>query len=267
MPRFKLTLEYDGQAFQGWQRQKSGLSVQEALETAVHAFSGETVTVQGAGRTDAGVHAKGQVAHVDLEKVMVLESLQNAINHHLRPHPIAVIRTTEVSDDFHARFSATGREYLYRIINRRAPLVLETGRAWHLPSMIEVEVMHEAAQRLIGKHDFSSFRSAACQAKSPIKTMDRITVQRVGDEIRITLAARSFLHHQVRNIVGTLKMIGDHKWPVDRIEAILAAKSRAAAGPTVAVPNRAEAVILPRGCVLKGMAAAGVCLLREASGP
>jgi len=232
VPRFKLTLEYDGRAFQGWQRQKSSFSVQEALEIAVHAFSGETVTVQGAGRTDAGVHAKGQVAHVDIEKAMPLESLQNAINHHLRPHPVAVLRITEVPDDFHARFSATGRHYLYRIINRRAPLILETGRAWHLPTMIEAEVMQEAAQRLIGKHDFTSFRSAACQSKSPIKTMDRIIVQRHGDEIRVTLSARSFLHHQVRNIVGTLKMIGDHKWPVDKIETILAAKSRAAAGPT-----------------------------------
>ncbi len=232
MARFKLTLEYDGRAFQGWQRQKNALSVQEALETAIHAFSGETVTVQGAGRTDAGVHAKGQVAHIDLEKPMLLESLQNAINHHLRPHPVAVLRATGVADDFHARFSATGRHYLYRITNRRAPPILEAGRAWHLPAMIEAEVMHEAAQRLIGKHDFTSFRSSACQAKSPIKTLDRITVQRIGDEVRISVAARSFLHHQVRNIVGTLKMIGDHKWPVDKIEDVLEAKSRAAAGPT-----------------------------------
>jgi tRNA pseudouridine38-40 synthase len=232
VPRFKLTLEYDGRAFQGWQRQKNGFSVQEALESAVHAFSGEAVTVQGAGRTDAGVHATGQVAHLDLDKPMSIESLQNAINHHLRPHPVAVTRATEVADDFHARFSATRRHYLYRIINRRAPLVLEAGRAWHLPAMIEAEVMHEAGQRLIGKHDFTSFRSTACQSQSPVKTMDRITVQRIADEIRITVTARSFLHHQVRNIVGTLKMIGDHKWPVDRIEEVLAAKNRAAAGPT-----------------------------------
>ncbi|MEM8950095.1 MAG: tRNA pseudouridine(38-40) synthase TruA [Pseudomonadota bacterium] len=232
MARFKLIVEYDGRAFQGWQRQKNGFSVQEALETAIHAFSGETVTVQGAGRTDAGVHANGQVAHIDLDKVMSIESLQNAINHHLRPHPVAVLRATEVADDFHARFSAKGRCYVYRIVNRRAPLILEAGRAWHLPAPIEIEVMQEAAQRLIGKHDFTSFRSSACQAKSPIKTLDRITVQRTGDDIRITVAARSFLHHQVRNIVGTLKMIGDNKWPVDKIEDILAAKSRAAAGPT-----------------------------------
>lgn len=232
MPRYKLTLEYDGRAFQGWQRQKNGFSVQEALESAVHAFSGETVAVQGAGRTDAGVHASGQVAHLDLDKVMPLESLQNAINHHLRPHPACVLRATEVPDDFHARFSATGRRYLYRIVNRRAPLILDAGRAWHLPSTIEAEVMHEAAQRLIGKHDFTSFRSAACQSQSPVKTLDRIAVQRHADEIHITVAARSFLHHQVRNIVGTLKMIGDGKWPVDRIEDILEAKNRAAAGPT-----------------------------------
>lgn len=230
--RFKLTLEYDGSAFQGWQRQKNVPSVQEALETAIHAFSGETVTVHGAGRTDAGVHARGQVAHIDLEKTMSLESLQNAVNHCLRPHPVTVLRVTEVADDFHARFSATGRHYLYRIINRRAPLVLEAGRVWHLPAPIEAEVMHEAAQRLIGKHDFTSFRSSSCQSKSPLKTLDRIKVQRIGDEVRVSVSARSFLHHQVRNIVGTLKMIGDNKWPVDKIEDILAAKSRAAAGPT-----------------------------------
>lgn len=232
MPRFKLTLEYDGRAFQGWQRQKNGFSVQEALENAVQAFAGEAVTVQGAGRTDAGVHATGQVAHLDLDKVMPLERLQNAINHHLRPHPAAVLRVTQVPDDFHARFSATGRRYLYRIINRRAPLILNAGRAWHLPTQIEAEAMQEAAQRLIGKHDFTSFRSAACQSKSPVKTLDRVTVQRHGDEVHVTVAARSFLHHQVRNIVGTLKMIGDGKWPVDRIEDVLEAKSRAAAGPT-----------------------------------
>lgn len=232
MPRFKLTLEYDGGPFQGWQRQKNGSSVQEALETAIHAFSGETVVVQGAGRTDAGVHAKGQVAHVDLEKPMSLEGLQNALNHHLRPAPIAILKVTEVSDDFHARFSAKARHYRYRIVNRRAPLVLEAGRAWHLPQLIEAEVMHEAGQRLIGKHDFTSFRSAACQSTSPEKTLDRLTVIKQGNEILITVSARSFLHHQVRNIVGTLKMIGDHKWPIDQIETILAAKNRALAGPT-----------------------------------
>lgn len=232
MPRYKLIIEYDGRPFRGWQRQKDGASVQAALEKAVLDFSGETVTFHGAGRTDAGVHAIGQVAHLDLEKEVMLESLQNAINHHLRPQPIAITRVMQVSDDFHARFSATGREYLYRIINRRAPLVLEAGRAWHLPGAIEAEVMHEAAQRLIGKHDFTSFRSAACQSKSPVKTLDRIMVLRRGEEVCVSVSARSFLHHQVRNIVGTLKMIGEHKWPIDRIEDALNAKSRAAAGPT-----------------------------------
>jgi tRNA pseudouridine38-40 synthase len=163
---------------------------------------------------------------------MSLESLQNAINHHLRPKPVAVIHAMQVDNDFHARFLATGREYLYRIINRRAPLVLEAGRAWQLPGMIEAEVMHEAAQRLLGKHDFSSFRSAACQAQSPIKTLDRVTVLRKGDAILITVAARSFLHHQVRNIVGTLKLIGENKWSIDDMERILDAKCRANAGPT-----------------------------------
>ena len=232
MPRYQLTLEYDGRPFNGWQRQKDGLSVQAALEQAVRDFSGEVVTVQGAGRTDAGVHAFGQVAHLDLEKDVLLETLQNAINYHLRPKPVAVIKAVQVSDDFHARFSATGRQYLYRIINRRAPLVLDAGRAWHLPGMIEAEVMHEAAQRLIGKHDFTSFRSAACQASSPVKTLDRVTVIRKGEEISVTVAARSFLHHQVRNIVGTLKLVGELKWPIDKVEEALEAKSRAAAGPT-----------------------------------
>ncbi len=232
MPRYKLTVEYDGRPFHGWQRQKDGPSVQAALEDAILAFSGEKVTVQGAGRTDAGVHASGQVAHIDLEKDTSLESLQNAINFHLRPKPVAVVYVTQVDDDFHARFSAVGRQYLYRIINRRAPLVLDAGRAWNLPGLIEAEVMHEAAQRLVGKHDFTSFRSASCQADSPVKTLDRITVIRKGDEIRVTVAARSFLHHQVRNIVGTLKLVGEHKWTVDKMEVALDAKSRAAAGPT-----------------------------------
>lgn len=232
MPRYKLTIEYDGRPFVGWQRQKDGPSVQAALEKAVLDFSGETVTFFGSGRTDAGVHAIGQVAHLDLKKDVSLEGLQNAVNHHLRPKPVAIIKVTQVDDDFHARFSAKGRQYLYRIINRRAPLVLEAGRAWSLPGMIEAEVMHEAAQRLIGKHDFTSFRSTACQSKSPIKTLDRVTVIRKGEEICVHVMARSFLHHQVRNIVGTLKMIGEHKWPIDKIEAVLEAKNRAAAGPT-----------------------------------
>ncbi len=232
MPRYKLTVEYDGRPFHGWQRQKDGPSVQAALEEAVFAFSGETVAVQGAGRTDAGVHAVGQAAHLDLGKEVPLESLQNAINYHLRPRPVCVVQATSVRDDFHARFSATGRHYLYRIINRRAPLILEAGRAWNLPGMIEAEVMHEAAQRLVGKHDFTSFRSSTCQAQSPVKTLDRITVIRKGEEIRVTVAARSFLHHQVRNIVGTLKLVGEHKWSIDKMEDALDARNRAAAGPT-----------------------------------
>ena len=232
MPRYKLTIEYDGRPFHGWQRQKDGPSVQSALEEAIMAFSGETLTVQGAGRTDAGVHAVGQVAHIDLEKDVSLESLQNGINFHLRPKSVAIVRAEQVSDDFHARFSAVGRQYQYRIINRRAPLVLEAGRAWNLQGLIEAEVMHEAAQRLIGKHDFTSFRSAACQAESPVKTLDLITVIRKGDEICVTVKARSFLHHQVRNIVGTLKLVGEHKWPIEKVEEALEAKSRAAAGPT-----------------------------------
>jgi tRNA pseudouridine38-40 synthase len=232
MPRHKLTLEYDGRPFHGWQRQQNGASVQGALEAAVRAFCGAETTVQGAGRTDAGVHAIGQVAHLDLEKDVSIETLRNALNHHLRPAPVAILNAARVDENFHARFSARARHYRYRIVNRRSPLALERGRAWHLSGMIEVEIMHEAGQRLIGQHDFTSFRSSLCQANSPVKTLDRLTVRRQKNEIQIDVSARSFLHHQVRNIVGTLKLIGEGKWPIDRIEAILDARSRAEAGPT-----------------------------------
>ena len=232
MPRYKLTLEYDGRPFCGWQRQSDGGSVQQALEDAVRGFCGEEVQVVAAGRTDAGVHARGQVAHLDLARSVTPETLRNALNHHLRPHPIAVLAATAVPDDFHARFSATARHYLYRIVNRRAPLTLEAGRAWQVPIPLDAEIMHEAAQRLIGRHDFTSFRSALCQAKSPVKTLDRLTVRRLGDRLEITALARSFLHHQVRNMVGTLKLIGEARFPVSHVEAVLAARDRAAAGPT-----------------------------------
>jgi tRNA pseudouridine38-40 synthase len=232
MPRYKLTLEYDGRPFRGWQRQSDGGSVQQALEDAVRGFCGEEVQVVAAGRTDAGVHATGQVAHLDMARSVTPETLRNALNHHLRPHPIAVLAATAVPDDFHARFSATARHYLYGIVNRRAPLTLEAGRAWQVPIPLDAEIMHEAAQRLIGRHDFTSFRSAFCQAKSPVKTLDRLTIRRLGDRIEITALARSFLHHQVRNMVGTLKLVGEGRLPVSHVEAVLAARDRAAAGPT-----------------------------------
>jgi tRNA pseudouridine38-40 synthase len=232
MPRYKLILEYDGRPFRGWQRQREGASVQQALEDAVRGFCAEEVTVVAAGRTDAGVHALGQVAHLDLGREAAPETLRNALNHHLRPNPVVVLAAVPVAADFHARFSATARHYLYRIVNRRAPLVLQAHRAWHVPAPLDAEIMHEAAQRLVGRHDFTSFRSALCQARSPVKTLDRLAVRRVGDHLEIVARARSFLHHQVRNMIGTLKLIGEGRQPVERIEAVLAARDRAAAGPT-----------------------------------
>jgi tRNA pseudouridine38-40 synthase len=232
MPRYRLTLEYDGGPFRGWQRQSDGGSVQQALEDAVRGFCGEDVQVVAAGRTDAGVHARGQVAHLDLARSVTPETLRNALNHHLRPRPIAVLAAAVAPDDFHARFSAKARHYLYRIANRRAPLALDAGRAWQVPIPLDAEVMHEAAQHLIGRHDFTSFRSALCQAKSPVKTLDRLTIRRLGDRLEITALARSFLHHQVRNMVGTLKLVGEGRFPVSHVAAVLAARDRAAAGPT-----------------------------------
>jgi tRNA pseudouridine38-40 synthase len=232
MPRYKLTLEYDGAPFRGWQRQSDGNSVQQALEEAVRGFCGEDVRVVGAGRTDAGVHATGQIAHLDLARSVTPETLRNALNHHLRPGPIAVLEAVLVADEFHARFSATARHYMYRIVNRRAPLTLDAGRAWQVATPLDAEVMQEAAQRLIGRHDFTSFRSALCQAKSPVKTLDRLAIRRLADRLEIAARARSFLHHQMRNMVGTLKLIGEGRWPVERIDAVLAARDRAAAGPT-----------------------------------
>ncbi len=232
MPRYKLVLEYDGGPFRGWQRQADALSVQASLEAAVLAFCGEAVEVVGAGRTDAGVHASGQVAHLDLTRPVSVATLRNALNHHLRPQPIVVLEAAAVAPDFHARFSATMRHYRYRIANRRPPLALERGRAWQVPCHLDAEIMHEAAQRLLGHHDFTSFRGALCQARSPVKTLAGLAVVRSGEQIEIGARARSFLHHQMRNMVGTLKLIGEGRWPVSRIEAVLAARDRAAAGPT-----------------------------------
>lgn len=232
MTRFKLTLEYDGGGFVGWQRQENGPSVQQAVEEAVRAFCGEAVTVHAAGRTDAGVHALGQVVHLDIARETSADTVRDALNFHLKPAPIAVLRAEAVGPDFHARFSATARAYLYRIVNRRAPLALDRGRAWHVLQPLDAEAMQAAAQVLVGRHDFTSFRAVLCQAKSPVKTLDALEVTRDGAELRIAARARSFLHHQVRNIVGTLKLVGEGKWTRDDVARALAARDRAAAGPT-----------------------------------
>lgn len=232
MTRYKLTIEYDGGPFVGWQRQDNGLSVQQVLEEAVFGFCGETVTVQGAGRTDSGVHALGQVAHVDIAKPRDPQTVRDALNAHLRPNRIVVIAAQVVAEDFHARFSATRRRYLYRIVNRRSPLALEQGRAWFVPQPLDVEAMHAAAQQLLGQHDFSSFRAKECQAESPVKTLDRLDVARRGETVEIAAAARSFLHHQVRNFAGSLKFVGTGKWPPEKLAEVLAARDRAVAGPT-----------------------------------
>ena len=236
MPRYKLTIEYDGTPYIGWQAQDSGLSVQGVLTDAIAAFAGERVAVQGAGRTDTGVHALGQVAHVDLAKDWDIDRVRDAINFHLRPQPVAVLAAEQVGADFDARFSAVKRHYLYRIVNRRADLTLDLNRAWRVPRPLDCEAMHIAAQKLVGKHDFTTFRSTECQAKSPVKTLDRLDVAREGDDVRITASARSFLHHQVRSMVGSLVHVGEGKWSVDDLTSALAARDRAACGQ-VAPPH------------------------------
>jgi len=230
--RYRLTVEYDGTPFVGWQRQANGPSVQQALEEAVQAFCGEAVRVQCAGRTDAGVHALGQVAHLDLARPRPADTVRDALNFHLKPQPVAVLAAEAVGDDFDARHSAVRRRYLYRIVNRRAPLTLERGRAWHVVDPLDVRAMYEAAQVLVGQHDFSSFRAAECQAASPVKTLGRLTVDRAGNEVQVAAEARSFLHHQVRNIVGTLRLTGAGRWTADDVRRALEARDRSAAGPT-----------------------------------
>ena len=232
MTRYKLTLEYNGAGFVGWQRQNNGPSVQAALEAAVLAFGGEAVTAQGAGRTDAGVHALGQVAHIDLAKPTDADTVRDALNAHFKPAAVAVLAAEVVDDDFHARFSALERAYRYRIVNRRAPLALDRGRAWFVPQPLDAAAMHEAASALIGHHDFTSFRASECQAKSPGKTLDALEVTRDGNELVIEARARSFLHHQVRNMAGTLKLVGEGKWRRADVSRALDARDRRAAGPT-----------------------------------
>lgn len=232
MRRFKLTIEYDGRELVGWQRQENGPSVQQAIEEAIEAFSGETVRLYGAGRTDSGVHAIGQIAHFDMVKAVDTETVRDALNHHLRPAAIAVLGVEAVAPDFDARGSATRRAYLYRIVNRRAPLTLDRGRAWQLPQRLDAAAMDAAAQVLVGHHDFTSFRATGCQAKSPIKTLDRLDVYRQGVEIFIIAEALSFLHNQVRIIAGTLVQVGEGRWGTEDMIAALGARARAAAGPT-----------------------------------
>ena len=231
MPRYKLTLEYDGAPFAGWQIQADQPTVQGLLTTAIQALTGEKTLVQGAGRTDAGVHARGQVAHVDFSKHWDPDTVRDALNAHLRPHPVAILSAEKVSDDFNARTSANKRHYLYRIINRRSDLALEAGHAWRVPRPLDTDAMHKAAQRLVGKHDFTTFRSTECQAKSPVKTLDVLSVERNGEEVTVSAVARSFLHNQVRSMVGSLEAVGEGKWNADDLSRALAARDRTACGP------------------------------------
>ena len=231
MHRYRLTIEYDGRPFCGWQRQADKLSVQQALEEAIARFSGETVTTQAAGRTDAGVHALGQVAHFDLEREWDPFKIREALNFHLKPHPVAVLEADSVGLDFEARFSATARSYEYRILNRRARPALDEGKVWHVPVQLDADAMHTAAQLILGRHDFSTFRAAECQANSPIRTLDLFSVSREADMVIVRAKARSFLHSQVRSMVGSLKLVGDAKWPPEDFRAALDAADRSRCGP------------------------------------
>jgi len=238
MPRYRILVEYDGTPYAGWQRQAGQHSVQAAIEQAIRAFCGEEVTIRGAGRTDAGVHAAGQVAHFDLARDWQAERVMGALNAHLAMagEAVAVLAAEKAADTFDARFSALARHYLYRIVNRRAPLALEKNRAWLVARSLDAQAMHEAAQTLVGRHDFTTFRSVQCQAKSPVKTLDRLDVTRDGDLIEIRASARSFLHNQVRSMVGTLVKVGDGSWSAGDVRAALDAANRSACGP-VAPPE------------------------------
>lgn len=231
MPRYSIVVEYDGTPFVGWQRQENGPSVQAALEHAVKKLSGEEVSVYGAGRTDAGVHARGQVAHFDLSNNWDLKKIRDGLNYHLRPNPVVVLASDVVDAEFDARFDAIKRHYTYRIINRPSPLALEARRAWQVNMPLDHGAMHEAGQFLIGKHDFTAFRSVHCQAKSALRTLDEVMVIRSGDVIEISVNARSFLHNQVRSIAGNLKLVGEGKWSPDHIKEVLKSQDRSACGP------------------------------------
>jgi tRNA pseudouridine38-40 synthase len=231
MPRYRLVIEYDGTPFTGWQVQANGLSVQQVVEEAIARFSGERVRIHCAGRTDSGVHATHQVVHVDLTKDWPTETVRNATNAHMKDLPVAVLTAAHVPEGFHARTSAIKRHYVYRILNRRAPAALALNRVWHVPWPLDADMMHAAAQLLLGRHDFTTFRASECQANSPIRTLDRLDVERDGEDIRIYASARSFLHHQVRSIVGTLERVGSGRWQVDHVREALEARDRTRCGP------------------------------------
>ena len=231
MSRYKLTVEYDGRPFCGWQRQAGDLSVQQVLEEAIARFSGEAVVTQAAGRTDAGVHALGQVVHFDLDREWDPFKVREALNFHTKPHPVAILTADRVGEEFEARFSAIARHYEYRILNRRARPALDTGKVWHVPVVLDADAMHAAAQRILGKHDFTTFRASECQAKSPERTLDIFRVRREAEVIVVTAKARSFLHSQVRSMVGSLKLVGEGKWSAGDFRAALDARDRSRCGP------------------------------------
>jgi len=231
MPRYKLIIEYDGRPFCGWQRQAHDLSVQQVIEEAILRFSGETVSIQAAGRTDAGVHALGQVVSFDLSRDWDPFKVREALNYHTKPHPVAIVQAEAMDETFEARFSATARHYEYRILNRRARPGLDDGRVWHVPVALDADAMHASAQLILGRHDFSTFRAAECQANSPIRTLDRFDVSRQAEMIVVTASARSFLHSQVRSMVGSLKLVGDGKWQPRQFRAALDAADRSRCGP------------------------------------
>jgi tRNA pseudouridine38-40 synthase len=228
--RWRLTIEYDGRPFMGWQRQEHGPSVQQRLEEAIHRMTGELAAVHSAGRTDAGVHALAMAAHVEIERTVTEHRLREGLNALVRPDPISVLAVERVAGDWHARFSCIGRRYLYRILNRRAPPALERGRVWHIPVALDVDAMSEGANMLVGRHDFTTFRSAQCQSESPVKTLDRLEVLRDGEEIHVHAAARSFLHHQVRSMVGCLALVGRGQWSPEDMRRALEARDRSALG-------------------------------------
>ncbi|MDB2415080.1 tRNA pseudouridine(38-40) synthase TruA [Rickettsiales bacterium] len=232
MTRYKCIVEYDGTNFHGWQRQNGFSSIQQSIEEAIVKFAQEEVEVYASGRTDAGVHALGQVIHFDINKEMPKENVMGALNYHLRPNPIAILDIEEVDKDFHARFDAKERSYIYKMVTRRAPLALDVNRVWQLPRELDIDLMQEAAEYFIGKHDFTSFRAVRCEAKSPVKTIDELTISRKDGYIIVCIRAKSFLHHMVRNIVGTLKLVGDGRWSPQQVKDAIDAKDRRAAGPT-----------------------------------
>ncbi|MBH0237495.1 tRNA pseudouridine(38-40) synthase TruA [Methylobrevis albus] len=236
MPRYRLLIEYDGTPFVGWQRQANGVSVQGVIEQAILALSGEEITLKGAGRTDTGVHALGQVAHVDLVKTVPARAMRDALNHFMEPHPVSILAADVVGEEFDARFSALRRHYLYRIADRRPPLALDRLRAWHVKKGLDIDAMADAATVLVGHHDFTTFRSTRCQSRSPEKTLDGLDIRRVGEEIHVEVHARSFLHNQVRSLVGSLRQVGAGGWTKADLAAALAARDRAACGP-VAPPH------------------------------